>query len=99
MDQPALLDALRKFAPLLWDSGVVRLFMFGPRARGDGAAEGDLDLFIEYDPVDKVPSLFQLMQIEEDMAKALGFPVTITTRNALHPLMRESVEREAVRVF
>jgi hypothetical protein len=28
------------------------------------------------------------MQIEDEISEALGVPVTITTRNALHPLMR-----------
>jgi predicted nucleotidyltransferase len=38
------------------------------------------------------------MQIEEKISEALGIPVTITTRNALHPLMKERIEREAVRI-
>jgi predicted nucleotidyltransferase len=42
--------------------------------------------------------MFRLMQIEEDLSRDLGIPVTITTRNALHPLMRENIERDAIRV-
>jgi predicted nucleotidyltransferase len=42
--------------------------------------------------------MFRLMQIEEDLSKALDIPVTITTRNALHPLMKENIERDAIRV-
>jgi predicted nucleotidyltransferase len=42
--------------------------------------------------------MFRLMQIEEEISSALGIPVTITTRNALHPLMRESIKRDAIRV-
>jgi len=38
------------------------------------------------------------MQIEETISKALGVPVTITTRDALHPLMKARIEQEAVRV-
>jgi predicted nucleotidyltransferase len=38
------------------------------------------------------------MQIEDEISEALGIPVTITTRNALHPLMRDGIERNAVRV-
>jgi predicted nucleotidyltransferase len=38
------------------------------------------------------------MQVEDAISDALGVPVTITTRNALHPLMRESIERDAIRV-
>jgi predicted nucleotidyltransferase len=42
--------------------------------------------------------MFRLMQIEEKISEALGIPVTITTRDALHPLMKESIERDAVQV-
>jgi predicted nucleotidyltransferase len=42
--------------------------------------------------------MFRLMQIEEDLSKAPDIPVTITTRNALHPLMKENTERDAIRV-
>jgi predicted nucleotidyltransferase len=38
------------------------------------------------------------MQIEERISEALGIPVTMTTRDALHPLIKESIERDAVRV-
>jgi predicted nucleotidyltransferase len=39
------------------------------------------------------------MQIEERISEALGIPVTITTRNALHPLMKDSIARDAIRVL
>ncbi len=39
------------------------------------------------------------MQLEEAISEALGIPVTITTRNALHPLMKDSIERDAVKVL
>ena len=42
--------------------------------------------------------MFCLMKIEEEISEALGVPVTITARNALHPLMKKSMERDAVRV-
>ena len=56
-------------------------------------------LFIDYNPAEKIPNMFRLMQIEEKISEALGIPVTITTRDALHPLMKESIERAAVRVM
>jgi predicted nucleotidyltransferase len=68
------------------------------RALGMPRPDSDLDLFIDYDPEAKVPNMFRLMQIEEELSRALGIPVTITMRNALHPLMKESIERDAIRV-
>jgi predicted nucleotidyltransferase len=58
-----------------------------------------VDLFTDYDPAAKVPNIFRLMQLEEELGKALGMPVTITTRDGLHPLMKDQIEREAIRVL
>jgi predicted nucleotidyltransferase len=43
--------------------------------------------------------MFRLMQIEEAISIKLGIPVTITTRNALHPLMKAKIKHEAVQVL
>ena len=43
--------------------------------------------------------MFRLMQIEDEISEALGIPVTITTRDALHPLMKSGIERNAIRVL
>ena len=83
----------------LRENGATGLFIFGSRARGTQRPDSDLDLFIDYNPAAKIPNMFRLMQIEEKISEALGIHVTITTRDALHPLMKESIERDAVRVI
>lgn len=98
MTRTSLIDRLKRYDAPLRENGATGVFMFGSRALGTERPDSDLDLFIDYDPAVKIPSLFRLMQIEEEISHSLGIPVTITTRNALHPLMRESIERDAVRV-
>lgn len=98
MKQASLIDALRTFDAALRENGATALFLFGSRARGTERADSDLDLFIDYNPTRKIPNMFRLMQIEEAISQALGFRVTITTRDALHPLMKARIEQEAVRV-
>ena len=98
MNRAALIDVLRTYDATLRENGATGLFIFGSRAVGTPRSDSDLDLFIDYDPETKIPNMFRLMQIEEDMSNALGIPVTITTRNALHPLMKERIERDAIRV-
>ncbi|MGA7803662.1 nucleotidyltransferase family protein [Bradyrhizobium sp.] len=98
MNQAALIGVLRTYDAALRENGATGLFMFGSRAIGMPRPDSDLDLFIDYDPEAKVPNMLRLMQIEEDISKALGIPVTITTRNALHPLMKESIQRDAIQV-
>jgi uncharacterized protein len=99
MDRGALIEALRKYDAALRENGATGLFIFGSRARDTHRPDSDLDLFIDYDPVEKVPNMFRLMQLEEEISQALGISVTITTRNALHPLMKGHIERDAVRVL
>ena len=98
MNRASLIEALKAYDAPLREGGATGIFMFGSRALGTERPDSDLDLFIDYDRAVKIPNLFRLMQIEEEMSQALGIPVTITTRNALHPLMRDRIEREAVRV-
>jgi len=98
MRDPNLITVLRTYSAALRESGATALFVFGSRARGTERPDSDLDLFIDYDPTEKIPNLFRLMQIEEKISGELGVAVTITTRNALHPLMKDSIERDAIRV-
>ena len=98
MKQTKLIEVLRDYDAALRENGATALFVFGSRARGTERPESDLDLFIDYNPAAKIPNMFLLMQIEEKISAALGIPVIITTRDALHPLMKESIERDAIRV-
>ncbi len=99
MDRAALIDFLKTYEAAMRENGATGLFIFGSRAHGTHRLDSDLDLFIDYDPAAKVPNMFRLMQIEEMMSMKLGIPVTITTRNALHPLMKAGIEHDAIQVL
>lgn len=98
MKKTELIEALKAYDAVLRENGATALYVFGSRARGGERPDSDVDLFIDYDPATKIPDMFRLMQIEESISKLLGVPVTITTRDALHPMMKTSIERDAVRV-
>jgi predicted nucleotidyltransferase len=99
MDRRALIDTLRKYDAALRANGATGLYLFGSRARGTHRPDSDLDLFIDYDPDVRVPKLLHLIRLEREISADLGIPVTITTRYALHPLMKDRIERDAIRVL
>lgn len=99
MDRAALIQILRQYDAALRENGATGLYIFGSRARGTHRTDSDLDLFIDYDPAARIPNLFRFTRLEEEISAAIGIPVTITTRSALHPLMKERIERDAVRVL
>jgi predicted nucleotidyltransferase len=99
MDHAGLIAILKTYEAALRQNGATGLYIFGSRARGDQRRDSDLDLFIDYTPETKVPNIFRLMQLEDEISERLGMPVTITTRGALHPLMKGAIEREAIRLL
>ena len=72
--------------------GATSLYLFGSTARDEAAANSDLDLFLEYDPVD-------LVGIKLFLEETLGIEADVTTRDGLHPMLKDKIERSAVRVF
>jgi len=73
--------------------GVTSVRVFGSFARGDAREDSDLDLLIEAGP--RTPPWFPgglLADLEEE----LGRPVDVAEESALHPLIRDSVLREAI---
>jgi predicted nucleotidyltransferase len=99
MDRAAVIDLLKTYEPPLRENGATSLFIFGSRTRGTNRFDSDVDLFIDYDAAAKVPHMFRLIEIEEAISAKVGVPIRITTRNALHPPMKGSIEREAIRVL
>jgi uncharacterized protein len=79
--------------------GATGVFLFGSRARNDYRPESDIDLFIDYDREKLVPNLFELVGLELDLGEKLGFPVYITTRDSLHPLMKDKILGYAIQLI
>ena len=78
--------------------GATSLYLFGSTIRGGAARDSDLDLFVDYDPAKKF-SLVDLVDIKLLLEQELGIEVDVTTRDSLHPMLRNEIERTAVRVF
>jgi len=98
MNRTEALQKLRGFADALKARGATSLYLFGSTSRDEAGHTSDLDLFLDYDPRGKFDAL-DLVAARRLLQEGLGVNVDLTTRNGLHPLIREKVEAEAVRVF
>lgn len=74
---------------------VQELWVFGSVARGESGETSDVDLIVDFDGAATFDHYMGLKFFLED---ELGLDVDLATRKALHPLLREKIENEAVRV-
>ena len=78
--------------------GVKSIFLFGSAVRGENTSSSDIDFFIDIDPGISF-SLLDLAGVKQFLEDNLGCEVNVTTREGLHPRVKESVINESERVF
>lgn len=97
MRKDLAIEKLRENEDAIRALGATSLYLFGSTARGDAQPQSDLDVFIEYDP--ERLTLFELAGIKVLLEEQLGIDVDVTTRDSLNPLLRNRIERTAIRIF
>jgi hypothetical protein len=98
MNRIEAIDRLKRRAGAVKAMGATSLYLFGSAAQDHANDRSDLDLFIDYDPASRF-NAFDLVGIKQYLESELGVDVDVTTRDGLHPMLRDSIERAAVRVF
>ncbi len=98
MNRDRALAELGASASEVRSRGVRALYLFGSTARDAAGPASDVDVFLDYDSNSRF-NAFDLIDVKAILEKRLGAPVDLTTRDGLHPQLRESIERHAIRVF
>ena len=82
--------------PILRRFGVKRAGVFGSRARGDERGNSDLDILVD---LPAGSSLLDLVGLQLELGDALGVSVDAHTYRSLHPLLRDRILAEEVRIL
>jgi predicted nucleotidyltransferase len=97
MDREQVIATLRAHEAELHGFGVARLYLFGSVARKEARLDSDVDLFFDTD--NPRFSLIELVDVQERVNDILGTESDAMTRASLHPMLRQPIEAEALRVF
>ena len=73
--------------------GVSQIRVFGSVARGTATELSDIDLLVHVEPR---RSLLDVIGFEQSVAELLGVKVDVVTERALHPMLEDSIRREAL---
>lgn len=93
---PTVASLADQMRPILARYGVVRAGVFGSYARGDETSQSDLDLLVEF-PAGA--SLLDLVGLELELREELGVRVDADTYRAIHPLLRERILEDEIRIL
>jgi predicted nucleotidyltransferase len=73
---------------------ISKLSLFGSQARGEGRADSDVDLLVEYEP-DADWSLLDIARLHAEFAELFGRPVDLVReRNVTNPYRLATIKRD-----
>jgi uncharacterized protein len=98
MRRDEIIARIRKHTDAIKAEGASALYLFGSAARDEAGAASDIDVFVDVDPNSRF-SLFNMSGIRLIIMDETGRDVDITTRDALHPRLKERILAEAVQVI
>jgi hypothetical protein len=98
MTRSETIARLKDCAAAVQARGATSLYLFGSSVRDEARTGSDIDLFIDYDPARRF-SLVDLAAIQNLLEDRLATKIDVTTRDSLHPRLRDEITRSAVRVF
>jgi predicted nucleotidyltransferase len=98
IDRDGVIAALRAHQPELRRRGVRHAALFGSIARGEGKRTSDVDILIELDPQAPV-GLFEYVGITQYLADLFRVRVDVANQSSLKPLVRSTIERDAIYAF
>lgn len=98
MDRATAIQRIKSKADKIRSFGAAALYLFGSTARNQARDSSDIDIFIDRDQSKHV-GYVELTDLQFFLEDLLEAEIDLTTRSALHPLLRGEIERTAIRVI
>lgn len=89
-------DIEKKIVPILKRNGIVRAGIFGSFARGEAKKRSDLDILVKFKGR---KSLLDLIGLKIELEEKLRRKVDVVEYGAVHPLLKERISKEEVRLI
>ena len=97
MKKRTALEKITKVSRELTEFHVEALYLFGSVARDEAKVASDVDILVEFTPESRV-GLSHFLKLKNFLEGILGCKVDLVTVDALHPMMRDSILEERIRV-
>lgn len=93
----ANLEEIKKKAlPVLKGAGVTRSSIFGSYVRGEASEDSDIDILVDF-PRGK--GIFEFVGLQQELEQVLGKKTDLVTYDSLHPLLKDRILKEQVRIL
>src|SRR5690349_16946542 len=97
-DLQSVLETLRNHESELRRLGVSHAAVFGSVARGEAAADSDVDVLVDLDE-NRPMGIFEYARLKLYIGELLDRPSDVVNRRTLKPLLRASILRDTTPVF
>lgn len=98
MNRAEVVNKLKGHETALRQAGMASLYLFGSVAEERAHDNSDVDLFFDLGQVASF-TLFDLINMREDLEALVGAKVDLMSREAIHPRRRDRIVKKAYQIF
>ena len=82
--------------PILKKYGVIKASLFGSLVRGEMTKDSDIDILVAFQ---EDRSLLDLVGLQRELKEELNRKVDVITYNSIHPLLKDKILSEQVKIL
>jgi len=92
-----ILEFIKKHKKMTYRKyGIVKIGIFGSRAKGNAKGQSDIDILIEMEKDKK--NLHNFLEFKRFLEKNLGMRIDLGTESSLKPMIKETIKKDLIYV-